>query len=102
MALHAPGASFSNRSAATRSAPFGSRPRGAGETFTVTIGTPGRYALAMWKVSQADVADQGRYSIVVTSGTADVESGAPAGHAARVGVAEPVGALDRDPLRTRA
>lgn len=87
MALHAPGATFSNRSAGDALGSAWLAPEGAGETFTVTIGTPGRYALAVWKVSQADVADQGRYNIVVTSGTADVESGAPS--ATRLAYASP-------------
>ncbi len=87
MALHAPGAAFSNRSAGDALASAWLAPEGAGETFTVTIGTAGRYALAVWKVSQADVADHGRYIVTVTSGTADVDAGVPA--ATRLAYASP-------------
>ncbi|MFN8588803.1 MAG: FlgD immunoglobulin-like domain containing protein [Candidatus Eisenbacteria bacterium] len=87
MALHAPGAAFSNRSAGDALGAAWLAPEGAGETFTVTIATPGRHALAVWKAAQADVADVGRYSIQVTSGTADVEAGVPA--ATRLAYASP-------------
>ncbi|MCC6652943.1 MAG: hypothetical protein IT348_17445, partial [Candidatus Eisenbacteria bacterium] len=77
MALHAPGAAFSNRSAGDALGTAWLAPEGAAESFTVTIATPGRYALAVWKVAPADVPDAGRYTIRVTSGVAAVEPGVP-------------------------
>lgn len=74
MALHAPGAVFSNRTAGDALASSWLAPGTAGESFTVTIGAAGRYALAVWKVSPAEVGTTSRYSITVTSGAVDAGS----------------------------
>lgn len=78
MALHAPVAPFSNRSAGDSLGSAWAAPEGAAESFTVTVSTPGRHALAVWKNAQADLADNGRYSIAVTSGTVGADLGVPA------------------------
>lgn len=78
MALHAPVAPYSNRSAGDSLGSAWAAPEGAAESFTVTVATSGRHALAVWKNAQADLADNGRYSIAVTSGTVGANLGVPA------------------------
>lgn len=71
MALHAPVGTFSNRSAGDALASAWLAPGTVPVSFTVTVTTAGRYALAVWKVSQAEVDVTSRYTIAVTSGAVD-------------------------------
>ena len=68
MALHAPGAAYSNRSAGDALAAAYLAPEGAPESFVVTISAPGRHALAVWKNARADLDEVARYNFTVTSG----------------------------------